>query len=124
MPSTTRFLLVASLAALFGGNSIETVEAGPVAISKASKLALTRSDGTVIFDNLAQSVSFTKNKYETTRANFQRSHGYPIPGTPELDLSREHKRATEIPLAPQSGGACKFQSFGWQGQQLDNNVPN
>lgn len=86
-----------------------TVQAGgPVAITKASKLALTRDDGTVIFDNLVQSVSFTKYKYESTRANFQRSHGYPIPGTPELELSRMDKRATSIPLAPQSGGACEL----------------
>lgn len=104
MPSTTRFLLLAGLATVF--NAIDNVEAGAVPITKGSKLALTRDDGTVIFDNLAQSVSFTKNKYESTRANFQRSHGYPIPGTPELDLSRrESKRATTIDLSPQSGAA-------------------
>lgn len=104
-PSTIPFLLLAASATLFSGNWIDSVQAGPVAISKASKLALTRQDGTVIFDNLAQSVSFTKNKYEATRANFQRSHGYPIPGTPKLDLSRVQKRTSEIALAPQSGGA-------------------
>jgi len=110
LSSSARFLLLTALAALFGGNSIESAEAaaGPVAITKASKLALTRKDGTVIFDNLAQSVTFTKNKYESTRANFQRSHGYPIPGTPKLDLSRVHKRTTEVALSPQSGGACEY----------------
>jgi hypothetical protein len=111
MLSPSRFLLLAALAAFFG--SIDSVEAaaGPVAISKASKLALTRKDGTVIFDNLAQSVAFTKNKYESTRANFQRSHGYPIPGTPKLDMSRVHKRTTEVALSPQSGGACEYTMY-------------
>lgn len=105
MPSATRFLLLAALAAVFGGS--DSIEAGSVPITKGSKLALTREDGTVIFDNLAQSVSFTKNKYESTRANFQRAHGYPIPGTPKLDLSRANKRTTTIDLSPQSGAACK-----------------
>jgi hypothetical protein len=110
MSSAPRFLLLAALAAFFSGQTIvDTVEAGPVAISKGSKLALTRGDGTVIFDNLAQSVAFTKSKYESTRASFQRKNGYPIPGTPELDLSRSpQKRAAPIALTPQSGGACKL----------------
>lgn len=114
MPSSTRFLLLAGLAAVF--TSIDSAEAGTVPITKGSKLALTRDDGTVIFDNLAQSVSFTKNKYESTRENFQRSHGFPIPGTPELDLSRRpQKRAATIDLSPQSGAACRLRSYTFLG---------